>query len=48
VLGGDEVSAPALFALWWPWGNADRITLRIGIMDASSEATAKLRALFGV
>jgi hypothetical protein len=48
VLGGDEISAPALFGLWWPWANADKITLRIGIMDASAEATAKLRALFKV
>ena len=26
-----ETSGPMLFAVWWPWGNEDYISLRIGI-----------------
>ena len=47
VLGGDALSAPALYGLWWPWGSGDRITLRIGIMDATAEASDMVRRLFG-
>lgn len=42
---GDE-----LFALWWPWGGGDTITLRLGFAGAaaSAEPIQRLRALFGV
>ncbi|MEO6773178.1 MAG: hypothetical protein ABI467_09150 [Kofleriaceae bacterium] len=46
VLGGDALTAPALFGLWWPWAGDDRITLRIGIMNATAAANARLRAAF--
>jgi len=46
VLGGDPLTAPALYGLWWPWANGERITLRIGIMAASAEATTRLRRAF--
>ncbi|MBA4366028.1 MAG: hypothetical protein C0403_00110 [Desulfobacterium sp.] len=26
-----ETTAPILFAVWWPWGNEDYISLRVGI-----------------
>lgn len=50
LLGGDELGAPTLFGLWWPWGGEDRITLRIGILgaDAATEPMPAIRALFGV
>ncbi|HET9991185.1 MAG TPA: hypothetical protein VFQ65_21780 [Kofleriaceae bacterium] len=48
VLGGDELTAPALFGLWWPWASGERITLRIGIMDATPAASARLRRAFDV
>jgi hypothetical protein len=43
LLAGTQDS---LFGLWWPWGNGQTITLRIGF--SSAEATPRLRALFGV
>jgi len=27
----NETSIPILFAVWWPWGNEDYISLRLGI-----------------
>ena len=49
ALGGDELSSPGLFGLWWPWGGGDKITLRIGILDISgtAEPLPRIRALFG-
>jgi hypothetical protein len=46
VLGGDPLTAPALFGLWWPWSSGERITLRIGIMEATPDAVARLRKAF--
>lgn len=49
LLGGDPEIAPTLFGLWWPWGDGETITLRIGILDAdpASEPLPRIRALFG-
>jgi len=49
LLGGDELSSPGLFGLWWPWGSGDKITLRIGILDTSgnAEPLPRIRELFG-
>jgi hypothetical protein len=49
LLGGDELSCPALFGLWWPWGGGDKITLRIGILDlaGAAEPLPRIRELFG-
>ena len=50
LLGGDPVTCPALFGLWWPWGNGDKVTLRIGLVDVSGDADPlpQLRQLFGI
>jgi hypothetical protein len=50
LLGGDELSAPSLFGLWWPWGGGDKITLRIGLLDgtATTAPMPLIRELFGV
>jgi len=50
ILGGDELSAPALFGLWWPWGGGDKITLRIGLIGVAmpAEPLPRIRALFDV
>jgi hypothetical protein len=50
LLGGDEVLAPNLFGLWWPWSGGSKVTLRIGIAghDANTEPMPRVRALFGV
>jgi hypothetical protein len=47
LLAGDGDS---LFALWWPWGGGDTITLRLGFanLDGAAEPVKRLRALFGV
>lgn len=49
LLGGDELSSPGLFGLWWPWGGGDKITLRIGIIDlvGTAEPLPRIRELFG-
>ena len=47
--GGQRLLAgtdDTLFGLWWPWGNGEMITLRIGLVGA--EPTQRLRALFGI
>ena len=43
LLAGDD---DPLFGLWWPWGNGQTITLRIGCFD--DDANTMVRALFGV
>jgi hypothetical protein len=47
LLAGD---GDALFALWWPWGGGDTITLRLGFADleVGSDPVKRLRAVFGV
>jgi hypothetical protein len=47
LLGGDEMFAPKLFGLWWPWGGGETITLRIGYEGADAELVAAIRDLFG-
>lgn len=50
LLAGDELLAPTLFGLWWPWGGGETISLRIGILDldAAAEPLPSIRTLFGV
>jgi hypothetical protein len=45
LLAGD---GDLLFALWWPWGGGDQITLRLGFVGGDPDAIQRLRALFGV
>jgi hypothetical protein len=49
ILGGDELTAPTLYGLWWPWGNGERITLRIGLLNlaATADPIPRIRKLFG-
>lgn len=46
LLAGDA----GLFGMWWPWGNNEKVTLRIGLLDldGATEPMLRLRALFGV
>jgi len=41
---------PAAFGLWWPWGDAVTISLRIGLhdIDLPKERYPKLRDVFGI
>ena len=50
LLAGDELFAAKLYGLWWPWGNGDKVTLRIGFadVDGNGEPLAAIRRLFAV
>lgn len=40
-----ETPGPLLFAVWWPWGNEDYISLRVGIylQDETLPSRAEIR-----
>ena len=46
LLAGED----GLFGMWWPWGNTEKITLRIGMLErtAATEPMPRVLALFGV
>ena len=52
-LRGDQLAfcsgdgTPVAFALWWPWGGGDNISLRIGVVGVA-DAEQRLGQLFGV
>lgn len=50
LLAGDEMFAPKLYGLWWPWGSGDTITLRIGLdgIDGKTEPMLSIRRMFAV
>ena len=35
VFTTDDLAGPVLFAAWWPWGDGENISLRIGVSDSS-------------
>jgi len=49
LAGGNPVGLLA-FGLWWPWGDAMTISLRVGICDVDphAEPYAAFRGVFGV
>ncbi|HUG37588.1 MAG TPA: hypothetical protein VML54_11590 [Candidatus Limnocylindrales bacterium] len=50
LLTGPEVAGMFPFALWWPWGDGARVSVRVGIASAErpKELSASIRALFGL
>jgi hypothetical protein len=46
---GDVAGGLLLFALWWPWGDGSKVSVRFGIAgaDRPPEVSPQLRALFG-
>jgi len=44
------VADMTLFAMWWPWGDGTRVSIRLGIAgsDRPKELYPLLRALFGI
>lgn len=50
ILTDDEAGDYLSFGLWWPWGNGQTISLRVGLseLDASSSMYQRLRDVFGV
>lgn len=37
VLTSEGESGHVLFALWWPWGDGDKVSLRIGVFALDGE-----------
>ena len=50
LLMAGKASGIVLVGLWWPWGNGEMITLRLGLgeHDAMEAPFPEVRALFGV
>jgi len=44
------VSGLTLFAMWWPWGDGSRVSVRLGVAgsDRSKELYPLIRSLFGI
>ena len=47
---GSAVAGMMPFALWWPWGDASKLSVRLGIAnsDRPKDLYPALRALFGI
>lgn len=41
---------PVAFGLWWPWGDGEMISMRVGLVeiDPGAEPYSKVRDIFGV
>ena len=50
LLSGDVVAGMFLFALWWPWGDGSRVSVRLGIANPPrpKELSPLVRALFEI
>jgi hypothetical protein len=50
VLSTGPTSGLLLFGLWWPWGDAETVSLRVGLadVDPNKEPSNRFRDLFGV
>ena len=48
LFGGAAFDGVTPFALWWPWGGGETITLRLGFSGADAATMARLKALFAV
>lgn len=50
LLAGGPVGGLTAFGLWWPWGDGETISMRVGLLDvnAAREPWRRLRDIFGV
>jgi hypothetical protein len=50
LLSGGPVGGLTGFGLWWPWGDGETISVRVGILDVdpAREPWRRLRDIFGV
>jgi hypothetical protein len=50
VLSTGPTNGLLLFGLWWPWGDAETVSLRVGLadVDPSREPYVRFRDVFGV
>jgi hypothetical protein len=47
IFGGDPIGRLTPYALWWPWEEAQTISLRVGIEGATSQQLDELCTCFG-
>lgn len=50
VLSTGPVSGLIVYGLWWPWGDAETVSLRVGLtdVDPNREPYPRFRDVFGV
>lgn len=50
VLSTGPVNGLLLYGLWWPWGDAETVSLRVGLadIDPNREPYGRFREIFGV
>ena len=50
VLSTGPINGLTVFGLWWPWGDAETTSLRVGLadVDPNKEPYAKFRDVYGV
>ena len=48
LLLSDPAAEPLVYCAWWPWGNGQRISIRIGIFGSGSELDVALQSAFGI
>lgn len=49
LYGGIVEAQPVIFGLWWPWGNGETISMRVGLagVDVMREPYPSFRDVFG-
>ena len=50
VLSTGPINGLLVFGLWWPWGDAETVSLRVGLadVDPTREPSHRFRDVFGV
>lgn len=50
LLTSDPNENLILYCMWWPWGNGERVSVRVGVHygEPKEDAAQKLRAWFGL
>jgi hypothetical protein len=50
LLTASPVAGMLLFAMWWPWGDGSKVSIRLGIAnsDRSKDLYPLVRSLFGI
>ena len=50
VFTGDSGDSSLLYGLWWPWGDNDTVSLRVGVAncDRPTELFPLIRAVFNI
>ena len=50
LMTGPAVAGMVLFAMWWPWGDGSKVSVRLGVAgsDRPKDLYPLIRALFGI